>query len=329
MSLSSLVDPVNETDAVFNDTNCTITIHNVTQIIMQDNAYNAPRETQGVTNLIIGLFMVILNGLLIKALYSQQRCLNWKRFACILNLSISDFICGTILFSRGINDLIIPKDFLDGILNLEICASIFMTILNYDCQLSVQYLAIKKPIYYRTSVSLSKILMVIALLWITILSYTGIKLIFVFDEIWGESGIFFKSVDITAMGLSLIFNTVFYSFVLRVTTQKRRESITRRRLSDKLSISSTESESAPVIRQSIFYQYNSVITMGLQLVTYISTISPLFVYWIYSSIYSVDHQELSDVFVSFWFVRGILDPLTFLLRERRLLSICTLPNCGR
>lgn len=328
----------NEMMAVFNnDSNSTI--NHVTQMNLEDNATNVPRETEGISNFIIGTMMVVINGILIRALYCHRRNLNWKRFACILNLAISDFICGVVLMVRGLTDLSNNSYMgciLDEFLNLEVCASIIMTILNYDCELCVQYLAIKKPLFYHTKLTLTRILFVIFILWALILSYTVVKIGLEFSSYSEGASFIFKYIDLTAMGLSLIFNSVFYSYLLKVVAQKRKESINRRRQSEKISIklstSSSESDTSNISRQNIFVDYNTVITMGIQLVTYISTICPLFIYWIYSSIYGYDNFDtgrkvIDVVFESFWFVRAILDPLTFLLRERRLLTSCSMPSC--
>lgn len=278
--------------------------------------------------LLFGTTILFINGLLIKVVYSQRRCLNWKRFACITNLAISDVVCGAVLMIRGVTDLTCnASHLLDVIFGLEVCASIIMTIFNYDCQLFIQYLAIKKPLFYHTKLTLTNILLFIGILWFIIVSYSAFKFILTIWVNWDHVALFSTMVDVVAMGLSLIFNSMFYSFVLRVAANRRKEILDRRQLSDKLSSSSTKSDSTPVIKQSIFHQYNSVITLGIQLITYISTICPLFVYWSYSSMYAMSTSEnlnisgelINSILESFYFVRAILDPLIFLFRERHLL----------
>lgn len=319
----------NVTDSNFSEFNSTLFSH-VTQMTLQDDAF---RSTEGISNTVIGTMMLLMNGLLITTIYSQRRHLNWKRFACILNLAVSDFICGVVLTVRGVTDLTCtkstcPLQLLDKMLGMEVCVSIIMTILNYNCQLYIQYLAIKKPLFYHTKVTVTNLLKVIGVLWIGLLLYTTFKVVMTFWSYWAGVDIFFTILDAVAMGFSLFFNSMSYSYVLRIAAQKRKEILNRRSIKLSTSTSScSESDTAPVIKLSVFSQYNSIITLGIQLITYIATITPLFIYWAYSSIYSISVYEpinvngktANAVLESFWFVRAILDPLTFLIRERQLL----------
>lgn len=267
--------------------------------------------------LVLGVTIITANGFLIYSIIQSRKSLNWKRYACRLNLTISDLLCGFVLILSVVGYYNSCIEFLQTVMGLEMCMNVKLTIFNYGLAVGIQYMALQNPLYYATQFRVKIIVRIIIVIWVTVVLYSVVKN-FVTCHFSIAYHMVFVSIDFMAVGVSLAINSFFYWKVYTIVMANKKQHYQCRCSSSDIL---TSEDKCP----STKFDYQPVITLGVQLATYIATGVPMLLFLLFIFVNLLDGINSSPstsepiVFV-WWFVRAAVDPVIFLVQEKRLMQ---------
>lgn len=275
------------------------------------------------SSLFLGSFNILINGWFLVLLYLSRRDTNWKRYAYVTNLAVSDFITnlilvGLIVFGRSFWSKTILKHALVGVMKVSL--------LSYVSSIFIQYYAVNKPLQYKAYTTMRKIKFSICFIWCIVILYDVIKISCLFN-FW-ISNFIFSLIDPFFQGLLVLLNSLFYVFLVYIShrqkcdkTSKVGKKIRLENVGLRRNIKRTRCHPNTDETKFDIKEYYFVITIGLSLLIYWITTLPVWIYWVMleiteTSFYLHENSRRPLLFLV-WLTRCFFDPLLHISRERK------------
>lgn len=275
---------------------------------------------------ILGTINISTNGLFLILLFISRKQVNSKRYAHVTNLTVSDFLSNLILIGHTIfgRSLLSKRN-----LKRALVYAMTVNIYSYFMSIFIQYYAIKRPLQYKTKLTLSKIKLSICFIWIFVSLYFVLKVQVLLR--FETYSIFISYTDLVINLTIGLLNTIFYSYLVYISHRKKCEktgSIEKRSHMENILIRknfSTSLEAKPIIDQSRFIikEYQFVITIGISLIVYWITTLPIYIYWLITEINDIRFYFLDNntklIVLLIWYTRCFFDPLLHMYREPKFI----------
>lgn len=266
---------------------------------------------------ILGTLNVFTNGFFFILLFISRKNLNWKRYAHVANLTVSDFVLNLVL----IGFTFFCKTSMNRYMfkHLMIWAA-KLNLFSYCSSICIQCYAARLPLLYKTYLNIHKMKLSIAIIWCISLLYALLKICLYFSSV--TYNFVFSIYDVVVQGFLACFNTVSYLYLFYISKQQvceklcPSENIGLRKNFKRLKCNTVE-------RNVAVKEYNFVITIGITMLIYWITTLPFWIYLIVievtvTSYYLIDNttqQFLLLIFLS----RCVFDPLLHMYREPKFL----------
>lgn len=274
----------------------------------------------------LGSLNILANGLFLLLLYISRKYINWKRYAIVTNLTVSDFILNLLYVTMV---LFWWSNIFRSVFRNLMVFTFIVNMLSYTGTIFIQYYAVKQPIRYMTVLNMSKIKLSIALIWIVVFFY-----VIVTQSISYNTEVLSIIVSISELilqGMVMCLNTALYVYVLYISKKQkcqRMYSPKERQLPRDMELrKNMRSE----FRSNISYEANTfvkeykfLVTIGISLLIYWITMLPLWIYWTGLEIgnkrfyFTLSAWKQSMILI--WFLRCFFDPLLYIYREPKLLQ---------
>lgn len=304
-------------------------------IIHQCNVTHNSHVLSGTTYMLESVVLMLANFTFVIILYKCRLHLNWKISIFILSLSISDLFSGFALFALSVSMYFyyctVPS-WIEGGIQLACSFSILTSVLNYTSLFFVQYLAVRRPIFYQTRCTHSNFVKILTLQYTFVMSFEiwkGFMLTNADDVKW------FSYFEVTMMGFSLVFNIVTYSYVLHVVGKRQTMAAVKTGNEQLLQSISVPNDFKTFFSKmywrnllsTLINDYWGVTSAGIQLAIYIVTFVPFWGIEIHITVFG-SNDGVYDIYqcqmtmchfgVFIWFLRGCIDPLIHVVRDPKL-----------
>lgn len=281
--------------------------------------------------LTVGSVVLLTNGILLLQMFFNREYLRWKYHALTCHMTFCDLCSGLFFAILAMSNIFGGKErhFFKWV-KFYLLLSIRLTVINYNCSLYLQYVAIRDPFKFKTRITKLFVIKVLIVVWLIMLPYAMLNSIFVIFYPNSKAGFWFILIDGTVVSVCIILTLFHYYHVMKIAKIKKSQDVERRnqlkfdRSYSGSTGSTYSSGTVSMKRRTSVRIYRSLIATGFSLFMFLLSYCPCLI----SSLTLLSKNEYdkphslrkpivtSSVFALF--TRAIFDPLVFLFREPKL-----------
>lgn len=290
-----------------------------------NDGYFNHSENLRILSVLLGSLNIVANGCFLILLIISRKSVNWKRYALVANLTVSDFLVNllfvSLVFTRRSNTI---KSILRNLMTF----TFKVNLLSYFGTIVIQYFAVKQPLQYKTVLNLYKIKICVCVIWCFVFMY--IVLIALLSNTIEAFNIVCSIFDLTFQGLITLLNTVFYLYIVYISLKKKRQKLDSaavKQLNKKIAVrNNLRSNFYPNIDETRTFvkECKFLITIGISLLIYWICMLPLWIYWVAMEIINEPYYFSVTIWkqrwLLIWFSRCFFDPLLYIYREPKLIK---------